>query len=765
MSMSHLPELIWVLLLCLWAGQGSVMAASSKKVPSGAEIFKKQCAGCHGKGGEGVQGKYDEALSGDWSVEKLARVIDRTMPEDKPDTLNTEGAMAVAKYIHDSFYSREARARNNPVRVELVRLTNQQYANTVADLLKGFSNDEAKIGTERGWRGTYFNSRNFGRKMFDRVDPLVNFDYGTENPDVRVTGTNEFSIRWQGSLIAEESGTYEFILKTPNGTRLWVNDTEVPLIDAWVTSGQAEYKATIKLIGGRVYPLMLDMFKFKDKTASIALEWIPPHGAQQLLPKRNVAPVQVRSTFVLNTPFPPDDSSVGYERGVSISKAWDEATTQAGIEVANYVIARMDRFTRTKANDEGRAAKMEAFCKEFVQAAFRMPLTEEQKRTYVSAHFTDAKDLDTAVKRVVLLALKSPQFLYLGLEENKANPYAVATRLSYGLWDSLPDKELLKQAAEGRLGTPEQVTQQAQRMLVDPRAKAKVQYFLHHWLQMDQVEDIAKDGKLFPGFTPEIIADLRTSLNLFLEDAVWSSGGDYRQLLLSDNLYMNERLAKFYGVPTEAKDDFVKVKLDPAQRSGVVTHPYLLAAFSYQKSTSPIHRGVFLTRKIVGRSLKSPPVAVAFEEAKFSPNLSMREKVVQLTKSDNCQTCHSVINPLGFSLEVYDAVGRFRTTENGKPVDAASEYLTDDGETVRLSGARDVAEFAIKSDLALNGFVEQLFHQIVKQQIMAYGPGVMNRLRQSFVESGYNIQKLVVEIATLAAVQDIEKNVIGKKKT
>ena len=505
--------------------------------------------------------------------------------------------------------------------------------------------------------------------------------------------------------------------------------------------------------------------KFKDKTASIALEWVPPHGAQQLLPTRNLATAQVRSTFVLNTPFPPDDSSVGYERGVSISKAWDEATTQAGIEVANYVIARLDRFTRSKPSDTDRATKVEAFCRDFVQAAFRAPLTEEQKQSYVKAHFAEGKDLDTAVKRVVLLALKSPQFLYLGLEEDKANPYAVATRLSYGLWDSLPDKELLKQAAEGKLSTPEQVMLQAQRMLTDARAKAKMQYFLHHWLQMDQVEDIAKDGKLFPGFTPEIIADLRTSLNLFLEDAVWGSSSDYRQLLLSDDLYMNERLAKFYGVPTEAKDNFVKVKLDPAQRSGVVTHPYLLAAFSYQKSTSPIHRGVFLTRKIVGRSLKSPPVAVAFEETKFSPNLSMREKVVQLTKSDNCQTCHAVINPLGFSLELYDAVGRFRTTENGKPVNAASDYMTDDGKTVRLSGARDVAEFAIKSDLALNGFIEQLFHQIVKQQIMAYGPEVMDGLRQSFVESGYNIQKLVVQIATLAALQDSEKNVIARKKT
>ncbi len=751
-------------LVCILAAQVNLQAADKKK-PNGAEIYRKQCASCHGKAGEGVHGKYDEALHGDWSIEKLARVIDRTMPEDKPETLDAAGSMAVAQYIYDAFYSRIAQHRNNPARVELVRLTNRQYVNTVGDLLKSFSREERPHGAVGGLRGTYFNSRHLNKKVFDRVDAQVSFDFGAANPDDRITATNEFSIRWDGSLLAEESGTYEIVVKTPNGMRLWLNNYEEPLIDAWVASGQGEHRASIKLIGGRAYPLMLDVFKFQDKMVSISLEWVPPHGAQQVVPRRNLALTPVTTTFVLNTPFPPDDSSVGYERGVGISKAWDEATTQAGIEVANYVIARLDRFTRSKPSDADRAAKVEAFCKEFVQAAFRQPLTEEQKQTYVGAHFTGAKDLDTAVKRVVLLALKSPQFLYLGLETDKMNPYAVATRLSYGLWDSMPDKELLKAAAEGKLATQELVAQQAKRMLADQRAKSKMQYFLHHWLQMDHVEDVSKDSKLYPGFTPEIIADLRTSLNLFLDDVVWGSTGDYRQLLLSDSLYMNGRLAEFYGVKTEAKDDFVKVKLDPTQRSGVVTHPYLLAAFSYQKSTSPIHRGVFLTRKIVGRALKPPPIAVAFEDTKFAPNLSMREKVAELTKSQNCQTCHAVINPLGFSLELYDAVGRFRTTENGKPVNAVSDYITDEGEKVRLAGARDVAEFAVSSDLAQNGFIEQLFHQIVKQPMMAYGPEHMDRLRRSFVESGYNIQKLVVEIATLAAMHDPDKNVSSKKKT
>jgi hypothetical protein len=272
---------------------------------------------------------------------------------------------------------------------------------------------------------------------------------------------------------------------------------------------------------------------------------------------------------------------------------------------------------------------------------------------------------------------------------------------------------------------------------------------------MNQVEDFSKDNKLYPGFTPEIVGDLRTSLDLFLDDVIWSDSSDYRRLLLEDDLYVNNRLAEFYGISTNAADEFIKVTLDPKQRSGVITHPYLLAAFSYQRSSSPIHRGVFLTRNIVGRALKPPPMAVAFKDADFKPDMTMREKVAELTRSQACQTCHSVINPLGFSLEHYDAVGRFRTKEGERTIDAVSEYTTDDGSVVKLSGARDIAEFAIASEHAQNAFIEQFFHQIVKQPMLAFGLDVPERLRKDFVSSGYNVRKLLMEIATICALHNV----------
>ena len=758
----------WLSLVSLVLIGFSALAAPKRL--TGREIYTQQCASCHGKNGEGVNGKFDGPLQGNRTLEKLSGYIDRNMPEDDPDKLNAEDSATVAKYIYDSFYSVEARLRKNPARVELVRLTNRQYLNTVADLLKQFTGRDEAVGAERGLKATYYSSRNFSgnKKVTERVDKQVDFDFGDGNPDNENYPTNEFSIQWRGSLIVEETGEYEFSVKSPNGVRLWVNaNDEEPTIDAWVSSGElVESKGTVRLIGGRVYPLRLDCFRYKEKKSSISLSWRTPRGEQQIIPTRNLATSRASRTFVVSTPFPPDDSSVGYERGVLVSKAWDEATTQAAIETANHVLGNLERLTNSKRTDTNYAAKVEAFCAEFVTTAFRRPLTAEEKKLHVADQFARTKTMDDAVKRVVLLALKSPQFLYTEFTDGKVGDYEVASRLSYEIWDSLPDRDLVKAAGKGELRTREQIAAQAQRMLRDPRARAKALAFLHHWLQMDRVEELEKDNKVFPGFSPEIIADLRSSLNLFLEDTFWSKESDYRTLLTADYMFVNEELAEFYGfeVPEGGTNEFQKVSMAEGQRSGVLTHPYLLAAFSYQKQTSPIHRGVFLTRNIVGRALRPPPIAVAFKDAEFASNLTMREKVSELTKPQSCQTCHSVINPLGFSLENFDAVGRFRTSELEKPIDTASDYLTDEGQTIRLTGARDVAKFALDNEQAQNAFIEQFFHQVVKQPALAYGADTLSQLRTSFVASDFNLQKLFVEIAVTAVTHGIDQPVQAAKK-
>lgn len=756
---------------------------------TGKEIYTSLCASCHGAQGEGVAEKHDEPLYGDRSIADLTEIIVETMPEDDPGIITGEEAKRVAEYIYEAFYTADARARHKPPRIELSRLTVAQYLNSVADLIGSFR-EKTALDDRGGLAGDYYNARNFARdkNVLDRIDPQIEFDFADKSPADSI-GAAEFSIRWQGSLIVEETGEYEFVVKSQNGVRLWVNDVDQTLIDEWVSSGAEprEHTATIRLLGGRAYPLRLDTFKYKDKSASIVLRWRPPHKALETIPARYLTPSVVPETMVVSTAFPPDDSSTGYPRGTAVSKIWDKATTDAAIEVADYVVEHLDELTGVRPagerrrgrspsdppgnrgkraddrrNDANRKERAIQLCTCLAERAFRRPLADEQKQFFVDSRFTESADVDTSVKRSVLLILKSPRFLY---PEIAAGPreYAVASRLALALWDSIPDEALVTAAAEGRLQTDEQITEHAHRLLANARAKSKVREFFHEWLPFDEAEDVSKDAQSFPGFDEPLIADLRTSLDMFVDDVVWSETSDYRQLILANHWFVNARLARFYGLETPAEDGFHEVSLNAKERAGVVTHPYLLSALAYHKSSSPIHRGVFATRKLLGRTLRPPPAAIQFMDGSFDPHMTMREKVTELTKSQACQTCHSVINPLGFSLEHYDAVGRFRTAEKERPIDATGEFASLDGAVIRLTGARDLAEHAAASSEAHHSFVDQLFQHVAKQPAAAYGPETADRLVKAFAESGYNIRKLLVEITKVAVLHNVEPQQLASK--
>lgn len=771
--------------------------ASAVEVRSGEQIYREACARCHGASGEGTPDKYPHPLAGKRSQGQLAKYIAKSMPEDKPGTCTGSDAEKVAAFIYEAFYSPTAQARNKPARVELSRLTVRQYRNAVADLVGSFRAD-GKWGDERGLHGEYFKSRRFrpNDRAVERLDPMVRFDFGTDSPVADKLDANQFSIRWTGSVLAPETGIYEFIIRTEHAGRLWVNDLAKPLIDAWVKSGNdTEYRASLFLIGGRAYPMRLEFSKAKQGVddsaknkgkpapkikASVALEWKLPGRVVEPVPSRNLSPQRFPELFVATTAFPPDDRSTGWERGTSISKAWDEATTEAAIETAGYVSAYLPELAGGKPADRNAnldlgnpasinldrpvgakpaadQAKLREFCRQFAERAFRRPLTAEQQKVYVERQFAFSRDPETAVKRVVLLVLKSPRFLYRELGESQ-DSFDVASRLAFGLCDTLPDKQLLEAAARGRLATREQVTRHAERLLADVRTRSKLREFFLLWLKVEQHPDLAKDNSRFPGFDRTIAADLRSSLDLFLEDVVWNGDADFRQLFLADTLFLNGRLARFYGADLPADAAFQKVSLDPGARAGVLTHPYLTATFAYTAETSPIHRGVFLSRSVLGRSLRPPPEAFAPLPAELHPELTTRERVALQTKPTACLACHGMINPLGFTLEHFDAVGRYRDKEHGKPIDATGEYQTRTGEIVRFGGVRDLAMFLANSEETQEAFVEQLFHHLVKQPIRAFGPRKLAELRQAFADNRYNVRKLMVEIMATSALKQGEAN-------
>lgn len=747
---------------------------------NGALIYEKTCAECHGKQGEGVHGKHDEILAGNRTLTSLTRLISKTMPEGKEGSCIGPDAEAVAKYIFDTFYSPTAQARVRPVQESLSRLTVAQFQNSVADLLGRFRPGfDRPISTEHGLRGGYSgfaiptpeeeaeandikksNRKARRQEKFERIDTGLTFNFGAESPSVEKMIPGEFSVRWTGSIYAPETGSYEFVIKTENGVRLWINEPEEPLIDSWVAPGPQirEEKKTLFLLGGRTYRIALSFFKFKDKSASIDVLWKPPHGVHEHIPPERLMPHEVPVNMIVKTILPADDRSDGYERGTTVSKEWDQAITAAALEVVAHVEAALDNLSASKSNAPDRIEKLKAFTQRFVEAAFHRPLKDEEKILLIERVFGAAPTPALAVKRLVLFALKSPQFLYPELSKgDSSDDFIVATRLAVVLWDSIPDATLAKAALEHRLHTREQIQKETWRMLSDSRARTKLNGFFVQWLDMERAEHASKDAQLFPEFDEVFRADLRKSLHLFLDEIVWGEKSDYRELLQADHLWLNTRLGRVYG-KSIGGGGFERVVTEAEGRSGVLTHPYLLSALAYNRTTSPIHRGVFLSRSIVGVNLKNPAVAVAFEDAKFDPSLTMREKVSSLTKNASCAGCHGIINPLGFTLENFDALGRWRTEDNHKAVDSGVDFDAEEGGTLHFSGPADVAKHAVNSSHAQESFVRQLFLYAVKQPPAAFGGDALSHLKTHFVADAFHIRKLLVQIALTNATAGLAKD-------
>jgi len=764
------------LLIGLFAVAGAAVAAdppqqapghddSRALVKRGAEIYANLCASCHGDQGEGAEGAYELPLTGDRSIVELAEVIDQTMPEGEPELCAGEDAAAVAQYMFETFYSEAAQMRMVPPRAALARLTAQQYRQSLSDLFAHFYG-RGRVGEERGLMGIYFDNPGWkeDKKVLTRTDPNIDVDYGQASPGEGMQDT-KFAVYWQGAILAPKTGSY-FIRARGNGSYLVkFIDADARFFDNHVSSGEIqEHSATVDLVAGQLYPLRVDLIKRERKTGnvdiSLTLSWKTPQGIEEPIPTRYLVPGWFPTAFAPQTPLPPDDRSAGYERGSTISRQWDEATTQGALEFADVAVEKLwpkyekDRRDRKDA-PQGREL-LRQFCCELLDVAMRRPAGSELQQLFVDKQLAEASSDEEAIRRVVLLALKSPRFLYPTLDHDADPSYRRGNRLALTLWDSIPDASLLDAASKGGLRDADAVRQHARRMLADPRAKAKVLDGLHEWLDLARWEEISKSRELYPEFDEALVSDLRTSLDLFLEAVVWSEASDFRQLLQADWAFTSERIVEFYGdawkPEGEATDGrFARTGSDSSVRAGVVTHPLLMSALAYGDASSPIFRGVFLLRHMLGRKIRPPNDAFTPLSPDLHPELTTRQRVELQTSPVSCMTCHVRINGLGFALEGFDAVGRLRGEDRAQPIDASGNYIDRAGQQVRFENAADLTRYLAVSDDVQVAFINRMFLHFVKHPVGAYGENRLDELKTRFQESGYNIRELLIEIAVIAA--------------
>ena len=744
-----------------------VPSAYSAAPETGQAIFLERCASCHGKSGEGVADQYDAPLTGDATITELAKTIAETMPEDNPQACVGQEAEAVARYIHSSFYSPAAQLRNHPPQIRLARLTGPQLRQSLADVYARFAGLE-RAEQHGGLQGEYFTGTNRRRdkRRIDRVDPVIDFDFGDAGPGAEID-PKEFSIQWQGGVRAGTSGRYEIVIRSTCAFMCYLGGNDREFINNHVQSGdKTEFRRSIVLTAGRCYPLKLVFYQRKRKTKQppvrISLAWVPPGGSEHLIPACNLSATKIPATFTLQAALPPDDRSYGYERGIAVDRQWDDSTTTAAIEFSESAHAELWPLYQRRHQDapQENRQQLRNFLSEILETAFRGPLDESLRKRYIDQQLDASADDAEAMKRSLLMSLKSPRFLYPLLDDYRSDSQRVANRLSLTLHDSLPIDEWLKQqVTAGKLSTPAQIRNAATRLAQDNRGRAKAREFLHSWLNLEHLGEITKDAEAFGDFDAALVQDLRISLDAFLDDILTSEACDFRQLLQADWVYSTPRLESFYGETWQAADpdqDTEHVRRSvpaPDQHMGVLTHPYLMSGLAYQDSTSPIHRGVFLMRHILGRTLRPPQEAFTPLSPDLHPDLTTRERVALQTSPDGCQKCHIKINGLGFALENFDAVGRYRKKEKDRDIDSRGQYTNRNNQRVQFQGPRELADYLVSSQDAHRSFVDRAFEHFVKQPTAAFGPQTLDQLIASFKENEFNIRKLLVEIAVIAARQ------------
>ena len=762
---------------------------SQRLLTIGARIYKQACQNCHGQAGQGNPDHYEEPLIGDLSVGSLTELISKTMPEDKADSCVGAEAAAVAAYIHATFYGEAARVRNRPPKIKLSRLTGDQLRQSLADLYGHFTRPPS-TSDQRGVAATYYNgtSRKQDQLRIDRIDDVIDFDFGKESPGKEID-PKSFLIQWQGSLKVNRTGTYQIVLRSSCSCMMEFGSNDRDLINNHVQSeGRDEFRRDLRLTAGRAYPFEISFLQRKRKTdqpaAKISLSWIPPGGIEEVIPKQHLIPEKLADTFTLQTKLPPDDRSYGYDRGTSVSRQWDQSTTAAAIEFAETAIGELyPNFVRRHKNDphEDRAL-LRRFLGELVEVAFRGHLQDAARDLYIDQQIELTEDDGDAIRRVLLLALKSPRFLYPTLDSQHNRSQRAANRLTLILFDSLPsDSWLINAAKKNQLQTEKQLANAARRMVNDYRCQAKTLAFIEEWLEIRNTEEITKDQETFPGFNAILVQDLRKSMDRFLEELLASETSDFRQLLQSDWCYTTQRLENYYGEawspeppgaddagaddadpgPTrKTESELVASIHDPNIHGGVLTHPLIMSHLAYHRNTSPIHRGVFLTRRTLGRVLRPPETSFTPLSPDLHPELTTRERVQLQTGEVNCQRCHQQINSIGFAYEQFDATGRFRTTDRNKPIDTTGGYTERSGNRISFSGARELADYLAQSDDCHHAFVESAFEHFVKQPIVAYGPETANQLTTAFRDNHFNIRELLVNIALTASRQPVPDAVV-----
>lgn len=400
--------------------------------------------------------------------------------------------------------------------------------------------------------------------------------------------------------------------------------------------------------------------------------------------------------------FPPDSSTAGFDNNA--------ASLTIGPQLASLLLDAAEAVAAQAMADQRdeilvcAPAQDEACARQTLSAlalrVYRRPPTETELDdlfTVVQLEQTEGDGFDAGIEVAIAAMLMSPQFLYRSVPSNsmgllsagevvELDDWALASRLSYFLWGSTPDDALLERAAEGVLRDPDALRAEFDRMLADPKAEALYEGFVGQWLQLGKLAAASPDPASFPEFDEALRADMLEETRRFFED-LRARDGSMLEVLNGTRTFANAELAAIYGVAGVEGTALVAIETDPTERAGVLTMPAVLAMTSGPEKPNIVKRGVWLAEALLCVVPPPPPDGIP-PAPDPTPGETERERLERHRADPSCASCHQLIDPLGFTFEHYDALGRWRTDDEGQAID--DEGQLPDGRTYH--GAVELAE-------------------------------------------------------------------------
>ncbi|UUO05620.1 DUF1592 domain-containing protein [Blastopirellula sp. J2-11] len=730
----------------LWAEPARHQAEFEKHVKP---FLKKYCADCHS--GDFAESGVDLAsfntaeqvmTSGRKTWQKtLDMLAAGTMPPKEETQPSAEELTQTLEWIRNALADYSCDGPVDPGRETIRRLNRVEYENTIRDLL----GIEFKATEEFPADDVGYGFDNIGdvlslsplllEKYYDAAETIANKAIVTD-PErlIRSDRLKDFKLK-DGS---KSDDRISFASHNVAGTDFHV---ETP----------GEYKVSIRAFGTRAGDDLPNMHvKVDDEKKDFSVDAERGKEKNYEITKRfSKGKHRLEISFTNDFYDPNNSNPQRRDRNLMVNSV--KLVGPPGVKPEDFPESHRVIFVAYP-GQEGITAEVAArrILTRFASRAFRRPATaDEVNRLYalVSSSQADGAKFEESIRDGVIAILCSPNFLYrVEMDESKQpvraiTEYELASRLSYFLWSSAPDQQLLTLAYEGKLRS--QLDPQIERMMKSPKSSALVENFAGQWLQLRNLESAKPDRRQFRSFTSQLAQDMRRETELFVA-SIMQDDRSILDLIAADYSYLNESLAKHYGVKDIQGNEFRKVSLADKGRGGLLTQASILTVTSHPTRTSPVKRGKWVLENILGTPPPDPPADVPTLEGQKELTGTLRQRMAQHMANPSCASCHSRMDPIGFSLENYDAVGAFRTKDEGQKIDAKGELPGG----VQFEGAKGLREIILKDhrDEFVRTFSEKMLTYALGRGVEYYDMCAVDAIQAELERNDYRFSALVKAI-------------------